>query len=83
MDHEDKIRRFIADELLEQSDDLTADTPLMETGVLNSISIVRLISYLEAEFDIEVAPRHIVRDNLGSVRAIARFVSERREGKRA
>jgi len=77
---ENKIRTFMLAELFRSEGDaadLTSDTALMETGILDSISTVRLIAYLETEFDIRVMPRDINQENLGCLAAIARYVQKK------
>jgi acyl carrier protein len=53
---ENTIRTFILQEFLPNEDpsNLKDDTPLLSGGVLDSISVVRLMSFLEEEFEIEI-----------------------------
>lgn len=56
-----KTRSFIIEEILKGNDDgITDDLDLKEAGVLSSLSTMRLVAYVEDEFDIVVdiaAPR--------------------------
>jgi len=50
------------------------DDPLLGTGVLDSIGVVELVAFLQAEFACEVEEEDLTERNLGTVTAIARFV---------
>jgi D-alanine--poly(phosphoribitol) ligase subunit 2 len=52
------------------SDDLLAD------GILDSFSVIRLVSELEDEFDISIKANKVVKDNFKNIKAIAALVSE-------
>jgi acyl carrier protein len=54
---------------------ILVDTGLLESGVLDSIELVRLIQYLEREFAISIADTEVGADIFASPRAIARFVA--------
>ena len=51
------------------------DDRLLEHGVLDSMGVVELISFLEDTFGIRVSEDEISETNLGSLRAIGEFVA--------
>lgn len=53
------------------------DDDLLEQGILNSLAIVNLISYLEEEYRIEVEPGDVVVDNIGSIRNLTKFIEQK------
>jgi acyl carrier protein len=55
------------------------DQSLTESGIIDSLAIFRLVSYLEDNFGLRVADEEIVLENFQSVNAITHFV----EGKLA
>jgi acyl carrier protein len=57
--------------------DLSPDLPLLERGVVDSTGVVELVEFLQDEFGIEVADDDITEGNLGTIGAIARYVSTR------
>jgi acyl carrier protein len=72
---EDAIRRFIVVDLgWAGSDELTDDYPLLEAGVLDSIGLVHVMTFLEDEFDLDVFDREVVTRDFASIGSIARFV---------
>jgi acyl carrier protein len=74
----DKVREFIIDAA--QRKGLTVandDESMTENGVIDSLVIFRLVSFLEDNFGIRIADEEIVNENFRSVNAIESFVSER------
>lgn len=68
------VRNFICEELLYggRFDD---DTNLIEAGVIDSMSLLRLIFFLETCYCIEVALENLDPENFRSLRAIEAFLS--------
>ena len=54
--------------------DFTAETNIIDSGLLDSLTIVRLITLLENEFDIEFSVTDLVPDNFRTVKAIMDLV---------
>ena len=52
----------------------TDQEPLMETGIVDSLSIFRLVSFLEETFRIRIGDEEITNENLHSVETIEQFV---------
>ena len=70
------IRTFIVDTFMYDLDSsvLTGDFPLFEQGIVDSMGIFRLITYLQETFDIMVDPEEVVIDNFGTLNAITALV---------
>lgn len=51
-------------------------TDLIESGTLDSITLVSLISALEEKYDIEITMDYIVPDNFDSVEAMWNMIEE-------
>lgn len=74
------LRAYIVSELLtDPVTDLGEYDELLESGLLDSISVVRLVSYLEREFSIEVPNNDFVPANFQSLDTIRTLV-ERQKG---
>ena len=79
----DDIRRsihaYILNEFLpgEDPDELTDDTPLITGGVLDSISTLKLVSFLEDRFEILVEAHEAGVDNLDSIARRSRLIDEK------
>lgn len=55
----------------------SADTDLMESGLLDSLTLVELMSSLEEQFGIHISFDEVEIDNFRSARSIADFVNQR------
>jgi acyl carrier protein len=77
---ESRIRDFIREEILfrRRSVVLTADTQL-GNGLMDSLGMARLISFLEQEFDIEIEHADLVPANFSTVRDIEALISRKVE----
>ena len=78
-DIKNTVRAYILDEFLpgESPDALTDTTPLVTGGILDSIATLKLVSFLEEQFRIELAPHETDADHLDTVDRIAALVSSK------
>lgn len=70
------VKRFILEEFLpgERPEALTDDTPLVAEGVLDSLATLRLVSFLEKEFKVSIAPHEVDAEYLNTLPSIAALV---------
>jgi acyl carrier protein len=74
------IKNFIRTELIyDDEKDFDENTNLIERGIIDSMSLVRLISFLEENYEIQVQDEDIVPENFSSLNKISTFISERRK----
>jgi acyl carrier protein len=75
----DTVKSFILGEFLpgESPDQLTDSTPLVTGGVLDSIATLKLVSFLEEQFRIELAPHETDADHLDTIADIATLVESK------
>jgi acyl carrier protein len=73
------VRDFILKEFLPGEDPtaLTDTTPLMTTGILDSLATLKLVTYLEERFDIHVEAHEADAENLNTVDDIVRLVASK------
>jgi acyl carrier protein len=73
------VHAYILDEFLpgESPEELTDDTPLITGGVLDSISTLKLVSFLEDRFAVTVEAHEAGVENLDSVALIGRLISKK------
>lgn len=74
------VKSFILKEFLEGEDPskLTATTPLMTTGILDSIATLKLIMFLEEEFGVQVDAHEADEEHLNTLEAICVLVDSKR-----
>lgn len=56
----------------------SAETDLLETGILDSLTFVQLLFHIETEFGVTVSPDDLQIENFRSVSDIAQFVATRK-----
>jgi len=57
--------------------EIVPDTELLAAGLLDSIGLVGLIEFLDANFNVAVSESDLATDLFETPRSIARFVDER------
>ena len=74
------VKTFILSEYLPGEDPaaLTDTTPLVTTGILDSIAVLKVVSFLENQFDILIQPHEAVVENLNTLSDIERFVAAKK-----
>jgi acyl carrier protein len=72
----DQIRQWVAETAERKGVEFKSDEEsLTASGVIDSLAIFRLVSFLEETFQLRVADEEIVNDNFKSVNDIERFVT--------
>jgi len=74
------LKTFILNEYLPGEDPsaLTDDTPLMTTGILDSIAVLKVVTFLENQFGITIGPREAVVENMNTISDITRLVMSKK-----
>ena len=82
------VKAYILQEFLpdESPDKLTDSTPLVTQGILDSLALLKLVSFLEEEFDVQLAAHEVGVDHMNTISEIAQLVQSKhfiRQGIRA
>ena len=74
------VTEFITSEILQlgSPESLTPERLLLDEGILDSLGLQQLVTFLEAEFSIKIDDDYLMPENFASVRAIASIVNELR-----
>ena len=81
MSNAESIITYIKDELLEDEDvDITIETSLFRDKLLDSLSLLSLISFIEKTFSIKISTSEVSIDNLDTVSSILNFVDRKVSG---
>lgn len=77
------VKGFILEKFLpgEDPSHLAPDTPLMTSGILDSLATLELVSFLEERYGIELQPADVDASRLGTLNGIAKLVNAKRAGK--
>jgi acyl carrier protein len=70
------LKTFILNEFLPGEDpaELTDTTELLTTGILDSIAVLKVVTFLEKQFGIAIEPHEAVVENLNTLSDITRLV---------
>jgi acyl carrier protein len=73
------VKSYILEEFLagENPDALTDSTPLITGGVLDSIATIKLVSFIEKSFKVEVEAHEMGVDSLDNLSRIAELVQSK------
>jgi acyl carrier protein len=70
-----RVRSFVNSDLLDgQASEVTDTTPLLELGIVDSISIVSLVAFVEGDLGIPVPDEHIHPRHLADILSIQRLI---------
>ena len=75
---ETEITEFIANGARQRIESITPEDRLLEDGIIDSLSLLDLVDFIERTYGIVVDEFDIDVDTFGSVRSIAKYVSARR-----
>jgi len=72
---------FIKEEFLNESEEeqFNEDTALVSSRIMDSISTLQLVDYIEKEFDIEFNHHEVDQDNLDTVNKMWDFIKSKKQ----
>ena len=76
---ETEITEFIADRVKERIETITPEDRLLEDGIIDSLSLLDLVTFIEKTYRVVVDDFDIDLETFGSVRSIAKYVSAKRD----
>lgn len=78
----ERLRSFIAERFLPGTalSDVSTDTPLISSGVLDSLALLELIGFVEEQFGIGLAAHNVNADNFETIAAMCDLIAELRRG---
>jgi acyl carrier protein len=76
MKSKDIIEKFIREEIVKGKINvtLTANDDLIQSGIIDSLGIQKLIAFLESSFSINIADEELVPENFESIESIDSFI---------
>jgi acyl carrier protein len=82
MNTSDTIRAFITHEILHESlaTPLGDDDQLVESGIIDSLGVMTLLSFLEEEFSIKIPDQELTPENFATLSMITTLVENQRSG---
>jgi acyl carrier protein len=73
------LKDYITNEIASTSSHtkIEDDTKLIETGILDSLSILKLVTFIEEKFSLRVVPEDVVEENFETPASIGRYVRDK------
>jgi acyl carrier protein len=79
VDIKDSVRQFITKNFyVPDPSKLTDDVSFLDTGIIDSTSVLELTAFLEETFEIQVGDEELLPENLDSLRNVDAFVTRKR-----
>jgi len=75
----EEIREFIAHLTLLEPEQLSPETILFSSGIIDSLNLIHLIEFLEKKYLIKVSPIDLTLDHFDSIERIAHFVEIKKQ----
>ncbi len=71
-----QVKQYLVDELLPdiEADELEGTTPLIRSGILDSLAILNLRAWIEETFDVGLESHELDFDSFGSLDEIERLI---------
>ncbi|MDA8168931.1 MAG: acyl carrier protein [Nitrospiraceae bacterium] len=79
MDIKENVKKFIQSELVTDRKfaDLQDKDPLISTGIIDSLGIMRLTAFLEKSFAVRIHDEEIIAENFGTVESISALIQKK------
>lgn len=73
------VREYLVEEYLDDEDaaTLTDDSPLVSSGLIDSISVLQVVDFLEGKFEFEFEPHEVDQANINTINLIVNFVKSK------
>lgn len=73
---EDILRTFIEKNILYSSDGFpyTDETSFLENGIVDSTSVLELVSFIEEQFHITIKDSEVIPENFDSISCLSKYI---------
>ena len=79
MDYKNSLIQFIRDEFVrKRGRDIKEDEDLLSSGLIDSLGILTLVSFMEEQFAIEIPSEDVVYENFHSIESMSRYLANRK-----
>ena len=76
----DLIMEFIKNQLVRENTmkNIGKGDDLIESGIIDSLGILKLLEFLESKFSINIADEELIPENFESIESIESFISRKK-----
>jgi len=79
MDISKSLEQFIQDEIIkgQKNIDLQQSTNLIDEGIIDSLGIMKLLTFIEESFKLQISDEELLPENFESLKAICAMVEDK------
>ena len=79
MDINKSMEQFIQEQIIkgQKNVDLQQSTNLIEEGIIDSLGIMKLLTFIEESFDLQISDEELLPENFESLKAICDMVENK------
>ena len=74
----DDFSQFLVEELGVEGDNLQPETPLFSSGLIDSFSLVTLMSFIENAGEVSIDPADVTLDNFDNIERMLQFIGRKK-----
>lgn len=80
MNTQQLLTQFVTEQLLHDNDgiELSGDDELLISGLIDSLGVIQLVTFIEANFDVEVRPEDVTIENFSTINVVAAYLERQR-----
>jgi acyl carrier protein len=78
----ERIREFLRSELKKNITGVADTESLLESGILDSMSVVQLVALIERDYGIQVSDDDMMPENFDTIEAVESFITRSRRADR-
>lgn len=68
------LKKFISEEKGINIDDISNDTSLLESGMIDSVNMVQILLFIEEQFGIKVEDNELIPENFDTINSIFNLI---------
>ena len=73
-----KLKEYVKNASFSDLKEISNDLLIFKEGILDSMGLVSLISFLEEEFSIKISDADMIEENFESINALTDFIENRK-----
>ena len=73
----DQIKRFIIETFMDGEGNLEDDQSLFESDIIDSLGVIKLLTYIENKFNVHIDIGEITLDNFSTIKDIAEMIKNK------
>lgn len=80
MNTQESLIQFISKEILNNGNQIDAEDNLLMDGMIDSMGMLRLVTFIEEEYNLKIPYEDLTIENFRSVTVISSYLANRRNG---